>query len=180
MQKRPGPPSTISNENSLIITLQQGYRPGAVGRVTEMHALFYSQLIGFGQFFESQVASGVAEFVARLNKPCNQLWLAMQGDKIVGSVAIDGEDLTPGQAHLRWFILDDHCRGTGVGRRLLTEAIQFCDGQGFSATQLWTFKGLDAARRLYESSSFQLVDEQSGEQWGGRVIEQQFTRLKPT
>lgn len=37
--------------------------------------------------------------------------------RIVGSVAIDGEDLAPGEAHLRWFILDDGCRGHGVGKK---------------------------------------------------------------
>ncbi len=52
---------------------------------------------------------------------------------------------------MRWFILDDSCRGSGIGRRLLSEAMAFCDSRQFSAVQLWTFKGLDAARKLYES-----------------------------
>ncbi len=62
--------------------------------------------------------------------------------RIVGSVAIDGEDLAPGEAHLRWFILDDGCRGHGVGKKLLTEAMRFCDSLGFSAVHLWTFNSL--------------------------------------
>ncbi len=44
---------------------------------------------------------------------------------MVGSVAIDGEDLGNNEAHLRWFILDDACRGTGIGRQLLACAMQF-------------------------------------------------------
>ena len=68
-------------------------------------------------------------------------------------------------AHLRWFILDDGCRGSGVGRQLLAEAVAYCDRLGFAATRLWTFKGLDAARKLYESVGFQLVREEAGEQW---------------
>jgi hypothetical protein len=51
----------------------------------------------------------VAEFATRLSSPANQIWLAMREGKIVGSVAIDGEDLGQQQAHLRWFILDDSC-----------------------------------------------------------------------
>ena len=93
-----------------------------------------------------------------------------------GKVAIDGEDLGQQEAHLRWFILDDSCRGSGIGRRLLSEAMAFCDSRQFSAVQLWTFKGLDAARKLYESFGFTLIREWQGEQWGKVMTEQQFTR----
>ena len=34
--------------------------------------------------------------------------------------------------------------------------------------------GLDPARRLYESAGFALRDEQEGESWGTRVVEQLF------
>ncbi len=113
-------------------------------------------------FFEGKVASGVAEFATRLSSPANQIWLAIREGKIVGSLAIDGEDLGQQEAHLRWFILDDSCRGTGIGRRLLSEAMAFCDSRQFSAVQLWTFKGLDAARKLYESFGFTLIREWQG------------------
>ncbi|MFT3815165.1 MAG: helix-turn-helix domain-containing GNAT family N-acetyltransferase [Acidovorax sp.] len=161
------------------VTIAAGYVPGMVGRIVEMHATFYSRHSNFGQFFESRVASGLAEFAGRLDKACNSIWTAQQGGRVVGSVAMDGEDLGNNHAHLRWFILDDGCRGGGIGRKLLGEALGFADGQGFAATQLWTFKGLDTARRLYESFGFELVHEEPGEQWGSRVTEQQFTRVNP-
>lgn len=162
------------------VQIVPGYRPGLVGRVAEMHAAFYSRHSGFGQFFESQVATGIAEFAGRLGEPCNGVWTAIQNDRIVGSIAIDGQDLGNRQAHLRWFILDDGCRGSGTGRKLIDAALDFCDRFGFSECQLWTFKGLDAARKLYESVGFKLVHEEDGHQWGSIVTEQQFTRVKPT
>ncbi|CAI8889075.1 bifunctional helix-turn-helix transcriptional regulator/GNAT family N-acetyltransferase [Pseudomonas serboccidentalis] len=158
------------------LLISAGYRPGLIGRVAQMHADYYSQHAGFGAVFESRVASGVAEFVGRLDQPCNQIWVATLNERIVGSIAIDGQDLGNHQAHLRWFILDDGCRGSGVGRQLLSAAVAFCDQQGFAAIQLWTFKGLDAARRLYEASGFELSKEEQGSQWGTLVTEQQFTR----
>jgi hypothetical protein len=39
---------------------------------------------------------------------------------------------------------------------------------------LWTFQGLDAARRLYEKHGFRLAEEREGSQWGERVLEQRF------
>ncbi|WP_347254480.1 bifunctional helix-turn-helix transcriptional regulator/GNAT family N-acetyltransferase [Leminorella grimontii] len=161
------------------IRIEAGYRPGLIGRVAEMHAAYYSTHSGFGQYFESKVASGIAEFVGRLDEPCNGVWAAMLNDRIVGSIAIDGQDLGNGEAHLRWFILDDGCRGSGVGKILIETALAFCDRHEFKATQLWTFKGLDAARRLYESHGFVLVHEEEGSQWGSVVTEQQFTRKRP-
>lgn len=158
------------------LKIVQGYIPGMIGRIAEMHGSYYSREHNFGRFFEAKVASGLAEFSERLEKPCNQIWLAVLNDKIVGSVAIDGEDLAPGEAHLRWFILDDGCRGHGVGKKLLNEAMRFCDSAGFSAMHLWTFNKLTAARRLYESYGFTLVKEWEGDQWGSLITEQQFTR----
>lgn len=161
------------------IQISPGYRPGLIGRIAEMHAAFYSRHAGFAQFFESQVATGVAEFAGRLNEARNGVWVATHHDRIVGSIAIDGQDLGNNEAHLRWFILDDGCRGHGVGHRLLSEAVAFCDQSDFAAIQLWTFKGLEAARYLYDSFGFELTHEEPGKQWGEAVIEQQFTRPTP-
>lgn len=159
-----------------LIQMSTGYQPGLIGRVAEMHADFYSRHYGFGHFFEGKVATGLAEFSGRLEAQCNQIWVATHQGRIVGSVAIDGQDLGNNHAHLRWFILDDSCRGKGVGRKLLQEALAFCDQHGFSAVQLWTFSGLHSARHLYESFGFQLVKEWQGDQWGRPMLEQQFTR----
>lgn len=165
--------SEIAARDSLeIIT---GYHPGTIGRIAEMHGSYYAREHNFGVFFESKVAAGLADFAGRLDKACNQIWLAVLNGRIVGSVAIDGEDLGNGEAHLRWFILDDGCRGSGAGRKLIAEAMRFCEESGFNSVQLWTFNKLAAARRLYESFGFTLVKEWQGDQWGSLIIEQQFT-----
>ncbi|ELE9011200.1 helix-turn-helix domain-containing GNAT family N-acetyltransferase [Enterobacter cloacae] len=160
------------------LKIVQGYLPGMIGRIAEMHGSYYAREHNFGRFFEAKVASGLAEFSGRLDKPCNQIWLAVLNDRIVGSVAIDGEDLEQGEAHLRWFIIDDGCRGHGAGKKLLNEAILFCDSVGFSAVHLWTFNKLTTARRLYESFGFTLAKEWEGDQWGSLITEQQFTRRR--
>jgi DNA-binding MarR family transcriptional regulator/GNAT superfamily N-acetyltransferase len=154
-----------------------GYQPGALGRMVQMQAEFYARSVGFGSFFESKVAAGLAQFLPRLTQPCNGLWLAVQAGRVIGAVAIDGEDLGEGRAHLRWFIVDDGVRGAGVGKRLLAEALAFCDAQGFASVQLWTFDGLTAARRLYETHGFRLVEQWTGEQWGKAMVEQRFERV---
>jgi len=161
------------------VNIQCAYHPGILGRTVEMHAHYYSRNAGFGHFFEAKVAGGMADFIGRLDTPRNQIWYAIKADRILATITIDGEDLGNNIAHLRWFIVDKELRGNGMGRRLLKEALSFCDEQQFSEIQLWTFKGLDAARRLYEEAGFDLIEERTGRQWGEEVIEQKFSRPHP-
>ncbi|CAO3404370.1 GNAT family N-acetyltransferase [Azospirillum palustre] len=190
LQARRATPGTESKAAApLAVRIEPGYRPGLIGRAVDMHVQFYARAHGFGAVFESRVAAGLADFLPRLDRPCNAVWTALDGDRIVGTVAIDGEDLSgdapgagsaPRIAHLRWFIVEDGRRGGGLGRRLLDEALAFADRTGFAETRLWTFRGLDAARRLYEAAGFVLADESPGSQWGTEVTEQSFIRPRPS
>lgn len=164
---------------SLPVEIVEGYRPGVVARITGMHADYYAREYDFGQRFETVVAGGLVEFCPRLESPRNAIWTAWQAGEMVGSVAIDGEDLGKDAAHLRWFIVDDGARGAGVGRKLLQAALAFVDEQDYAETQLWTFSGLSAARHLYEALGFELAEEWVGAQWGKEVLEQRFVRSRP-
>lgn len=161
---------------SPAIEIHEGFLPGAIGRVAEMHGRYYAREWKMSSFFEARVASGMAEFSQRLDRPMNRLWLALQAGEIVGSIAVDGEDLGDGKAHVRWVIVDDGLRGSGTGKRLLEAAVRFCDDRGFTEVHLWTFRGLEAARKLYEVAGFKLVEEWSGDQWGQALTEQRFVR----
>jgi DNA-binding MarR family transcriptional regulator/GNAT superfamily N-acetyltransferase len=161
------------------IRIETGYRAGLIGRCAEMHARYYTRTAGFGALFESRVAAEMAQFIGRIEHPGNAVWAALMGEEIVGTIAIDGEDLGHERAHLRWFIVEDGVRGEGVGKRLLAEAVTFCDRQGFAETELWTFAGLDAAKHLYLACGFTLAEEQPGAQWGRQVMEQRYIRKSP-
>ena len=93
-------------------------------------------------------------------------------------MSLDGQDLEDGTCHLRWFIVSPKAQGLGIGGRLMEKAVNFVDTQGYRTTQLWTFKGLDAARHLYEKHGFCLTHEAPGAQWGTKVIEQEFERTR--
>ena len=160
------------------IEIRRGYVPGLAARILDMHATYYSRTVGFGRSFEAKVGGELCAFLTRLDNPRNATWSAVRAGRIVGSVSIDGEDLGDGRAHLRWFIVDDGQRGGGVGRRLIDAAMEFIDAAGFPETHLWTFSGLDAARRLYEQAGFELVEQHPGTQWGRTVEEQRFARRR--
>ncbi len=158
------------------IKIKTGYTPTIISRIIEMLHSHMSKHYGFGASFESRIAGDIAEFITRIGAPPNETWRAEIGGQIVGSISIDGEDLGDGLAHLRWFIVSNGMRGGGVGRALLSKALDFCDKRGFPETHLWTVKDLEAARKLYESHGFVLTEEYDGDQWGTKTIEQKFVR----
>jgi len=151
-----------------------GYVPGAIGRVAELHATYYSQAWSFGQFFEAKVTSELSEFVRRFDPARDGFWTANRSGRVEGSIAIDGARAETNGAHLRWFILSDALRGHGVGHRLMQNAVEFCRVREYSRVYLWTFQGLDSARHLYQKFGFQLAEQIEGEQWGKRVLEQRY------
>ena len=155
-------------------TIREGYVPGCIGRIAELHASYYHRTAGFGLAFESKVACELADFCERRVVGRDGLWLAVLDGRIEGSIVIDGAYAARDGAHLRWFIVSDVVRGCGVGRGLLDSAMVFCRVRGYDRVHLWTFEGLDAARHLYEKAGFRLAHQQCGRQWGREVNEQRF------
>jgi len=150
------------------------YRPGAIGRVAELHATYYSQEWGFGLFFEARVATELSAFLNRRDPERDFFCVALRDGGIVGSITIDGSETDDDTAHLRWFIVDPQAAGSGLGNALMEKAMAFARGRGFSAVHLWTFAGLDAAEHLYRKHGFRVTDEFAGDQWGRTVTERRM------
>lgn len=155
-----------------------GWRPGAVAAIVELHARYYADEWGFGEGFEAKVAAELGEF-CMCRDPARDLFLtAWRGSELAGSIVIDSTVTGAGGGHLRWFITADDVRGSGLGSELIGRAMAFCDDAALDPVWLTTFRGLDAARRLYERNGFRLAAESPVDQWGGGVTEQRFERRR--
>jgi len=139
------------------VRISDGFEPGGLGRIVELHGLYYAQNWGFGIYFESLVAEGLAGFAQRYDPQKDAVFLARNTDAIVGSVSIDSEGNDDGTAKLRWFILDERAHGAGIGTALMAAAMEFVRQAGHRHVALDTFEGLDAACRLYEKHGFVLA-----------------------
>lgn len=151
-----------------------GYTPGIIGRVTEMHAKYYSDQWRFGSFFEAKVASGLSDFINHCHPSKDRIWSLTQDGTIEGSITINGSSEQENIAHLRWFIVSDTLRGKGAGNFLMDQAMSFSRDAGFERIYLWTFQGLEPARHLYEKFGFELKASHPGAKWGTTVTEQRF------
>jgi len=163
-----------------LIEYHTGYIPGVIGRISELHGIYYHQHWGFGVFFEARVATDLSEFLKNYIQARDRLWTISQAGRIEGSIAIDGSRADTEGAHLRWFIVAEALQRKGYGSQLITLALDFCHAKGYSHLFLNTFEGLETARHLYEKNGFQLVEQRTGAQWGLEVNEQRYelTRLE--
>jgi len=160
-----------------------GLSPGLLGQIVTLHARHYARDWGFGLYFEAKVARDLAAYADRY-APHRDLTLACwdrESGRLLGAITIDGSDPEPARpgAHLRWFVVDRSARGTGLGKALLGRALAFVDAKRFEQCWLTSFRGLDAARALYEANGFGLVHEQGDSTWGTYVTEQVFVRPRP-
>jgi GNAT superfamily N-acetyltransferase len=156
-----------------------GYVPGAIGRLAELHAQYYSMAWDFGLFFEAKVAAEMSEFMRIFDDGRDSLWIVSRDGSVEGGIVIDGTETEDKGAHLRWFILSERLRGQGLGNRLMGEAVGFCRERCYRQVYLWTFQGLHPARHLYEKFGFKLADQRPGQQWGKEVLEQRFVLVLP-
>lgn len=157
------------------IEIARGYIPGSIGRVSELHGVYYHEHWGFGLFFEAKVAAELSEFLRRYDQNRDGFWTLSVNGCVEGAIAMDGiHGENDEGAHLRWFIVSDALRGRGAGHRLMNTALGFCRDRGYKKAFLWTFEGLGAARHLYEKNGFMVVEEHQGTRWGREVKEQRF------
>jgi len=151
-----------------------GYAPGLIGRTTWLHAEYYHDHWGFDISFEAQVGMELSEFLRDFDPKRDGFWAAWKGTDFVGCIAIDGSLKDSQGARLRWFIVDPAYQGQGIGQLLIRHALLFCRQTGCPKVYLWTFEGLEAARRLYERSGFKLSEAHTVNQWGQTIVEQRY------
>ena len=163
----------------MAIRIEEGYRPGAIGRVIELHGRYYGRAWGLERRFEVEVAADLAEFFGRYDPARDGFWCALDGDDMLGAITIDGLSTEEEGVRLRWFILDPASQGRGVGRRLLADALDWCRAKGVSRVWLATFAGLNAARRLYEQAGFTLIREYRDTDWNDDGVMHQVFDWRP-
>lgn len=153
------------------LAVRSTFQPGDLGEIIRMHGVLYAKEHGFDVTFESYVAGPLADF-ARRGSSRERIWLAEEGSRLVGVVAI--VEAEPEVAQLRWFLVYPEARGMGLGSTLLSEAVDFSRAAGYRSIILWTVRALEAAAHLYREAGFTLVEERADRHWGVDVIEERY------
>ncbi|MFC1834371.1 GNAT family N-acetyltransferase [Thermodesulfobacteriota bacterium] len=154
-----------------------GYYPGVIGEIVKLHAVYYHEYWGFDISFETQVGRELSLFMEKFNSQTDCFRSALVDGEFAGAIAIDGKLSNSEGVRLRWFIVGPGYQGLGIGAALIRRVVSFCRDAGHKKIFLWTFQGLEAARRLYEREGFVLAEENRIDQWGTQINEQKYVLL---
>jgi GNAT superfamily N-acetyltransferase len=148
-------------------------RPGDLGWVVQIHGEMYAAEYGFDSRFEALVARIVADYAAGRDPSREAAWIAEAGGERAGCVfCVDAhEDDT---AVLRLLLVGPAARGLGLGGALVDTCLEFARKAGYRRMRLWTTDPLVAARHVYVSRGFKLIDSAPHDGFGVEVIGQTY------
>lgn len=148
-------------------------RPGDMGWIVFRHGALYAQEYGWNERFEALVARITADFIDHYDPASERCWIAERDDsgEFLGCVMlVKDRQSANNTAKLRLLLVEPSARGLGLGRALVRQCIQFARDVGYSRIVLWTNSVLTAARRIYESEGFKLVQKEEHETFGVKLI----------
>lgn len=142
------------------------YRPGDPSLVCCFYYRLYEQQYHFNGSVEKYFIKGMAELFD--DPQGNQMWVAEQDGKIVGSIAVvrRGDHA----AQLRWFGVGTEIQGLGIGNRLLETAMDFCRERRYWDLALWTIDILKPARHLYGKHGFRMTETKPNNEWSDHQL----------
>ncbi|WP_029111367.1 GNAT family N-acetyltransferase [Mycobacterium sp. URHD0025] len=147
------------------VVLRRADHPGDLGWVIMAHGEIYDRQFGWDTDFETLVAKIVADF-AENNDPARESgWIAEVDGKRAGCIFCMAGD-EPTVAKLRILLVTPDARGLGLGTRLVEECLRFAREAGYRKVTLWTNDVLVAARKIYQTFGFRLVDEEPHHSFG--------------
>lgn len=154
----------LGNDGAAAPVTVRRHQPGDIGWIIGTHARVYADEYGWDGSFEALMVDIMAPFLRRHDPAREACWIAELGGESVGCIALVRQ--SERIAKLRVFLVTPAARGRGAGKRLIDECLRFARQAGYRKVVLWTQKGLDAARHLYEGAGFKLVREEPHHSWG--------------
>lgn len=160
-------------------TVRELGQPGDLGWVIMAHGEAYAAEFGWDSSFETLVAGIVTDFATKQDRDRERAWLAEVDGRRAGCVfccAVDEET-----AQLRTLLVEPWARGHRLGTRLVDNCMEFARQAGYIRMKLWTNDPLVAARGIYLSRGFRLVQEEPHHSFGTDLVGQVYEcDLRPT
>ncbi|KFE99665.1 GCN5 family acetyltransferase [Chryseobacterium formosense] len=154
------------------VEFREGLKPGDIGYLIHLHGKLYTEESGYSQDFEKYVIKTFSEFLENYSPENDKIWLAEYNQQIVGCVAI--LQRSSEEAQLRWFLTLPMFRGTGIGKKLLNTALDYCKDKKYKNLYLLTTSFQEKAIAMYEKVGFVKTESVESVQWGQLLVEERF------
>jgi DNA-binding MarR family transcriptional regulator/N-acetylglutamate synthase-like GNAT family acetyltransferase len=154
------------------ITYRYEINTGDIGYIIYLHGFIYGNESNFSNEFEKYVIKTFYQFLENYSPEKDRIWMAEYNNKIVGCIAIQHQQ--ENEAQLRWFLLDPSFRGLGIGKKLLTDAVDFCKEKKFKNVYLLTTSMQDKALEMYKTAGFELTESTEVNQWGKTFRDERY------
>lgn len=151
------------------------YRPSDdIDDVSRVYALSWK--FGYRGIVPQDYLDGIScdRWSPFLIKDSDRLWLAVEGEEIVGATTFRGLQEGPldGWGEIISIYLLPRYFRKGVGTELLKRAIEELSSMGHRRVFLWVLRGNLRARGFYESNGFTCSGDVKVESIGGRNLEE--------
>ncbi|TGL33974.1 GNAT family N-acetyltransferase [Leptospira koniambonensis] len=168
----------VSSMNFVVRVLSRAVSPviyreasiGDLGYIIHRQAVLYRDEYKFNDSFEKYLILGMSEYLKNKTE-FDKVWVAESNGNIAGAISIihSGKNLS----QIRWFYTEPKFRNLGVGKNLLTLAVDYAKSKNISVF-LWTLSNLDAARNLYKRFGFVRSESKQNEIWKKGLIEEKW------
>jgi GNAT superfamily N-acetyltransferase len=165
-------------------------QPGDLGWVVMAHGEVYAAEFGWDTSFEALVARIVAGYAAGHVPRREAAWISEVDGQRAGCIfCVAAEADTAAEAdpapeadtaaaadaaQLRILLVHPDVRGHGLGYDLVDTCMEFARQAGYARMRLWTNDVLTAARRIYLSRGFALIEEAPHHSFGADLVGQVY------
>ena len=143
-------------------------RLGEIALVASRQAQVYSDEFGWDASYEGLAAEIAGKFAQGHDPEREACWIAEWRGDLAGSIFI--VDAGKGVAQLRLLYVEPKARGLGIGKLLVDQVVRFSRDKGYRKIRLWTQESLTAARRIYATAGFKLVESKPHRSFGKDLV----------
>lgn len=162
----------LSNKIATNSYLFRELKIGDIGHITSRQGQLYHQEYGWDASYEALVAEILSNYIKKYDAEYESAWIVERQGLIVASVFLVKESHEI--ARLRLLYVEPSERGSGLGKRLVNNCIEFARSKGYKTMTLWTNDVLTAARKIYLSAGFTLVSENNHFSFGKNLVGQNW------
>jgi len=144
------------------------HRIGDMGWVVSRHGTLYAEEFGWNHEFEGLVAEIASKFIRDFDPVLERSVIAEKDGRPVGCAFVVRDSARV--ARLRMVLVEPETRGSGLGRMMVRECERFARETGYRKMTLWTHDVLVAARAIYASEGYRLVEEERYHKFGKDLV----------